>query len=108
MLSFSVSLTSKCNLNCLGCHNTGVGQHNSIEHVKEQVDFAVKWGATTIQPCVAVSEPLLYPANDFKEFVDYCDSIDEIEAISIYTSLAEIDKQNIYSLASSKKIHTSC
>jgi len=100
---FQVPMINICNLRCTFCQNSDEYQKNKIivpvETVKKYIDFAVEWGAESIELGSLIGDSFLYPYNGFVEIVDYCNTFDNLE-IQFFTS-GEFYNERIFDLVNS-------
>ena len=84
--NFRVSVTNRCNLNCIYCHKEGVdekaGQEMTPAEIKRLVEIAQSLGARNVK--ITGGEPLL--RDDICEIVDSVRQVSGIKEISMTTN----------------------
>lgn len=55
-----IEVTDICNIHCEGCYRQQITGHKSLEQLKEEVDFFIKW-RNPDNFSIAGGEPLIYP-----------------------------------------------
>jgi len=85
LTSLRISVTSRCNLNCLYCHREGIekaSQEMTPEEIKRVVEICSKYGIEKIK--LTGGEPLV--RKDIVEIVEAVSNIDGIKEVSMTTN----------------------
>ena len=102
-----VFLTTKCSLRCKHCVNT---THKvpkvvaTFDEVKKQIDFLRSMGVHRIELGVLVGDSIEYPVEDFAKVVDYLEGVEDVEVISISSSLLFLKPEHIVVLNRTNKL----
>ncbi|MEE8167631.1 MAG: GTP 3',8-cyclase MoaA [Candidatus Hydrothermarchaeales archaeon] len=86
LVSARISVTHRCNLNCLYCHREGVSDNSREEMTPEEIvrvtSILAKYGMSKVK--ITGGEPLL--RSDICEIVDGISGVDGIEEVSMTTN----------------------
>ena len=93
-----VFTTTKCSLRCRQCLNSTEKVPKvvaSVDFIKQQVDFIRACGVRNIELGVLVGDTFEYPVEDFAKVIDYLESLDDVDLISISSPLLFLKSEHI-------------
>ena len=102
-----VFTTSKCSLRCNHCLNSSEDIPKvvaSVDFVKQQIDFIRACGVRNIELGVLIGDTLEYPADRLAEVIEYLESLEDVDLISISSSFLFLKQEHIPILNSTNKL----
>lgn len=102
-----IFLTTKCSLRCGHCVNSNTKVPKvvaTVDYAKQQIDFIRSMGVKRVELGILVGDSFEYPIEDFKQIIQYLESLDDIEFISISSSLQFLSEEFIEAINYTNKL----
>jgi len=93
-----VFMTTKCSLRCRHCLNSTEDVPKivaSVDFIKQQIDFIRACGIRNIELGVLVGDTFEYPVEDLAPVIEYLESLDDVDLISISSSFQFLKPEHI-------------